>query len=142
MADSPKIDQDVSPHADEPSQAAQRKTRQAYSKVRRELNEEELQNPSVQRVLVNELDRLEDVVTELQHFRNDFHECDKAKAVLEAAKKQNIAVQIVRDVCFVAGGSLVGIAPSLWKNAPYGLVVLLVGFSLIVCGAVCRFIEK
>ena len=142
MSEAQKIDQDVSPRADETSQSAPRKTRQAYSKVRRELSEDELQNPSVQRVLVNELDRLEDEASELRHYRKDFHECDKAKAVLEAKGKQNIAVQIVKDVCFVTGGSLVGIAPSLWSNAPFGHVVLLIGFALIVCGAVCRFIER
>src|SRR5665647_1516759 len=121
MPEPEKIDQDVSPHVDEPASTGQRKARKAYSKVRRELSEEELQNPSVQRVLVNELDRLEDEVTESRHFREDFHKCDKAKAVLEAGKKQNIAVQIVKDVCFVVGGTLVGVAPSLWSNAPYGL---------------------
>ena len=69
MPEPEKIDQDVSPHVDEPASTGQRKARKAYSKVRRELSEEELQNPSVQRVLVNELDRLEDEVTESRHFR-------------------------------------------------------------------------
>jgi hypothetical protein len=143
MSEAQKIDQDVSPQQDETARPdASRKTRQAYSKLRRELNEEELQNPAVQRVLVNELDRLEDEAAELRQFRKDFYVCDKEKAVLEGAHKQKIAVQIVKDVCFVTGGSLVGIGPTLWSTQPYGLIVLLIGFALIICGVVCRIVER
>jgi hypothetical protein len=138
-----KLDQDVSPRPEESvATPVPRKTRQAYSKVRRELDEGELQNPAVQRLLVNELDRLEEEVDELRHLRRDFSVCDKERAVLKAARKQHIAVQIIKDVCFVTGGVLAGIGPSLWQSPPYGLTILLVAFALIVCGTVCRIIEK
>jgi len=138
-----KLDRDVSPRQEETAATpAPRKTRQAYSKVRRELNEEELLNPAVHRLLVNELDRMEEEVADHRHFRDDFYKCDKECAVLRGARTQHLAVQIVKDVCFVTGGALAGIGPSLWHSPPYGLVVVLVAFVLIICGIVCRIIEK
>jgi hypothetical protein len=143
MSEGLKIDQDVNPQQGAAGEGAgPPKLRQAYSKVRRELSEDELQNPVVQRLLVNDLDRIEGEVAELRHFRDEFHKCDKAKAVLEGARKQKIAVQIVKDVCFFAGGALVGIAPSLWGTPHCGLTILLTGFALIICGIVCRVVEK
>ena len=143
MDEAQKLDQDVGLPQEETAQpVAARKTRQAYSKVRRELNEEEMLTPAVHRLLVNDIDRLEEEVGDLRHFRDDFYKCAEERAVLKGARNQQLAVQIVKDVCFATGGWLTGMSQGLWNNPPYGTVVLLTGFALIICGIVCRIVEK
>ena len=57
------------------------------SNVRRELSEEELSSPAVQRMLLDELDRLETEAGELKEFKefkDRFYSADKDAAVLES----------------------------------------------------------
>ncbi|MDR3456116.1 MAG: hypothetical protein P4N60_01615 [Verrucomicrobiae bacterium] len=144
MGDAQQLDQDSSPQQGQAApESAPSKAKQAYSKLRRELNEDELkENSAAIRFLLKDLDRLYDEGNELKDFRERFHACDKDKAVLEAKKGQKITVQIIKDVCFVAGGSMVGLAPTLWITPYAGLTTLLLGISLIICGIVCRIIER
>ena len=72
---------EVEPHADGPAHG-KRKGRQALSKVRRELSEEEMSSPAVQRMLLDELERLEMEASELREFKDKFHTTDKDAAVL------------------------------------------------------------
>lgn len=72
---------DLEPHEDGSAQG-NRKGRQALSNVRRELSEEELSSPAVQRMLLDELDRLETEAGELKEFKDRFYSADKDAAVL------------------------------------------------------------
>lgn len=60
-----------------PVKVPDRKVHRAYSKVRRELSEDELVTPGAQRLLLDELDRLQRQVDELAAYRTQFHEADK-----------------------------------------------------------------
>ena len=53
-----------------------RKGRQALSNVPRELSEEEISSPAVQRMLLDELDRLETEAGELGEFKDRFYSAD------------------------------------------------------------------
>ena len=57
--------------------------RRSYRGVRRELSEEELKSPVVQKTLLDEIDRLDIEIEEAKGFRDRFYEIDKKVAVLQ-----------------------------------------------------------
>ncbi len=56
--------------------------RKSFSKLRRELSDDELSSPAVQRMLIDEIERLDADRVELISFRGKFHDSDKKVAVL------------------------------------------------------------
>ena len=111
-----------------------KKGRQALSMVRRELSEEELGSPATQRMLLDELDRLEMEVGELQQFKHDFHSADKEAAVL----RERLHASVARDGCLAIGAAMLGLAPSLWPSQPAGWIVVALGAILVVCATVSK----
>ena len=89
------------------------KSRQSLSKLRRELSEEELASPAVQRLLIEDLERLERQNAELQDYRVNFHERDKRVGVLEEKIKKSLAGEIVFGVMITVG--IVNLA-SCWQS--------------------------
>ena len=73
MAQGDRPDQEPgSTEAPESSTSAP-KSRQSLSRLRRELSEDELSLPAVQRLLIEELERLDRQNAELQDYRVRFH---------------------------------------------------------------------
>ena len=118
---------DLEPHEDGPAQG-NRKGRQALSNVGRELSEEEFSSPAVQRMLLDELDRLETEVGELREFKDRFHSADKDAAVLGERLRGSVA----RDGGLAVGAAMLGLAPSLWSLQPSGWIIVGLGVALIV----------
>src|SRR5215216_5747826 len=75
------------------------KPRRSISKLRRELDEVELTTPAALRFLLDDIDRLDREVTELEGYRERFHEVDKQKAVLEQKSKESRSADITFAVC-------------------------------------------
>ncbi len=141
MNDSERLDQE--PEAKEHEETAQApKARRAFSKVRRELSEEELSSPAVHRLLLDELDQLEQQVVELSDFRDRFHKTDKEKAVLEERIRKSIASEIIFGLCLTVGAALIGLTPFLWATKPQGPLSLGVGVILIIGGIISRAVRK
>ena len=110
------------------------KGRQALSKVRRELSEEESSSPAVQRMLLDDLERLETEASELREFKDRFHATDKDAAVL----RQRLRASGARDGSLAVGAALIGLAPSLWPHPPIGWIVVGLGVVLIVLAVAKR----
>jgi hypothetical protein len=110
------------------------KTRPAFAKLRRELTEDELGTPAVQRLLLMEIERLERVETELVGYRARFHDVDKRAAVLAEKGKKWTATEIVHAVCLSVGSALIGYAPSLSQpgaqRMAYALGIVLVAGAI------------
>lgn len=104
-----------------------RKGRQALSNVRRELSEEEISSPAVQRMLLDELDRLETEAGELGEFKDRFYSADKEAAVV----RERLRASMARDSSLAVGVALLGLAPSLWSFQPTGWVVIALGVALV-----------
>ena len=126
---------------DEPEQGAATlrlsttKGRRSFRKVRRELNEEELSSPAAQRLILDELDRLEEENSVLQNVREDFHRVDKKASVLEEKLKKHNALDILSSAALIAGSLTLGYAPKVWNNADAtGPLLLVVGVLLIAGG--------
>lgn len=116
--------------------------RQAFSKVRRPLSEEELSSPAVQRLLLDELDRLEQLVSELSEYQNSFHELEKELAMLRERTRKSTALEILSGVCLTFGACLIGLTPYLWRSRLQGYLSLVIGGSLIICGIISRALRK
>lgn len=125
-----------------PVKVPDRKVHRAYSKVRRELSEDELATPGAQRLLLDELDRLQRQVDELSAYRGQFHEADKRAAVLKQKLEVAVAGEIISGICLTVGAALVGIAPALWDKKPYGVIVVAAGIVLLVGGVLAKVIRK
>ena len=129
---------------DEPEQGAATlrlsttKGRRSFRKVRRELNEEELSSPAAQRLILDELDRLEEENSVLQNVREDFHRVDKKACVLEEKLKKHNALDILSSAALIAGSLTLGYSPKVWNNADATGPVLLVVGVLLIAGAIWR----
>src|ERR1043166_5032236 len=80
------------------------KGRQSLSRLRRELSDEELASPAVQRLLVEELETLEKEKAELLGYRDRFHAADKEVAILQEQKARSLAGEIISTACLDVGG--------------------------------------
>lgn len=124
-----------------PEPAKSRSSRKALSALRRELSDKELLSPAVQKLLLDEIDRLENEQVELSGFRTRFHDADKRAAVLEQKNSINIGQEIVSTACITIGGALLGYAPSVWANQPTGALALICGAILVVLGIVAKVVR-
>ena len=111
------------------------KGRQSFRQVRRELTEEELISPAAQRLILDELDRLEEENTELKGISKKFHEVDKRASVLDEKFKRHTALDILSSAALAAGSLALGYAPKVWaaENAT-GPIFLVIGIVMIAGG--------
>lgn len=128
----------------------------ALRNISRELTEEDLANPSpaVQKLLLNEIDRLEKEKEEYKHYVERFHKTDKEVAVLKqkadkevAALKQkgrtDLALDIVFGGCLTVGSLLLGPAladqpdqPFDWHVGTLGVVMFIIGIAAKMVSAI------
>lgn len=94
------------------------KARSAFSKVRRELSDEELSSASVVRLLLDTLERLERQVTEVSKSQERSHQTDIQKAVLEERIRKSIASDIMFGLSLTIGAMLIGLTFFLGHEAP------------------------
>lgn len=111
-----------------------------YSKLRRELSDEDLTNPAVQKLLINEIDKLELRICDLELTEKKFYEVDKEKAVLEEKIKTQNSLEILYSFCLSIGSGIMGLS-SLFKINEYGWIFLVSGGILIIGGIFSKYIK-
>jgi hypothetical protein len=79
------------------------KGRRAFTNVRRELSDEELSSPAVQRMLIDDIERLEKEKFDLSEYQEKFHEADKNAAILE----EKLKASVTQEITAVSAGDLV-----------------------------------
>lgn len=67
------------------------KSRSALSRLKRELSDEELKEPGVQKMLLDSLFRAEEDNARLMSLRDKYHEADKQNCVLNEKMKRTTA---------------------------------------------------
>lgn len=117
------------------------KGRRSLSSIRREIEESELSNPGTQKMLLAELDRLEEELAAASSYRNHFHEMDKKHAVLEARFTVHKAFEVVTNASLAAGSAILGFVPGVWGTQPLAAVLLLTG-GIFVAGAIIARVKK
>lgn len=116
--------------------------RRSFSNLRRELTDEELTSAAVQRMLLDELERLDRECGDLSSVREKFHTCDKRVGVLEERFKAKVSLEIMHVTCFLISGSALGYGTSNWGAQPtVSLLALIFGGVLAIAGVVAKVIK-
>ena len=110
----------------------------AFLRLRRELNEKELADPGVQRLILDDIERLRQEVTDLTEFREKYHAAARERAVLDEQLKQKPAVEILQDVAFGVGFFLMGLVHSAWNVRPLMYFIVAGGVILVVAAFVTK----
>lgn len=116
--------------------------RRAFASSHRELSDKELLSPAVQKLLLDEIDRLEGDNAELGGYRSRFHDADKKAAVLQQKQAISIAHEIISLSCITVGGAALGYAPSVWTSQPTGGIALAFGVVLVFGGIVAKAVKS
>lgn len=114
------------------------KSRKTLSQLKRELSPEELSSSGVQKMLIENLERLDDENTEFRAFRNKFEDADKQLAVLQAKQKVRIGAEIITGACLAIGAAALGYAPSVWSSQPTGWIFICFGGILTILGIIAK----
>lgn len=114
--------------------------RDAFSKVRGELSEEEFTTPAVSRMLLEKISDLQSQVRDEKPFRARFHQADKDKAVLEEKFKTRISSEVMFGVCLSAGSVLISVAPTLPASSGFPTILISMGVVLFIGAVISRII--
>lgn len=112
----------------------QKRLRKSLSSARRDLSEEELSSSAVQKLLIDEVERLEDENQDLDYYREEFHKADKRASIFEERHRRVISQEIISNGCLVVGAAALGYVPSLSKDATTATIVAVFGGILVVAG--------
>lgn len=123
------------------AQSPTTKARRALSALKRELTNEELNSSGAQKLLLDELERLNEQNDILSNYEEDFHRVDKELAVCKEKQKRNIAAEVVSGSCLAIGAAALGYAPAVWAVQPSGWIVLAFGIVLTVSGILAKAIK-
>lgn len=118
--------------------------RQAFRDIRRQLTNEDLASPGVQKLLLDELEQAEADCEVLQGYVGRYHEADKSAAVLEEKLKTANVIEIMFGVGVGIGGAVIGLAPLFWTEAeqPKGYIALGVGLLLSLGATIARVVKR
>lgn len=122
-----------------------------YSNIKREINEEDLQSPAVQRILLGEVDKLENRCLMLDDklneknidylsLQNVYHQRDKEKSILDEKLKKSKSQEILYSFCLAAGSVVIGFAKVVWDKG-LGEIFLILGVFLIIGGIITKAIQ-
>jgi hypothetical protein len=116
--------------------------RPAFREIKRQLSEEDLSSPGVQKLLLDDLERAETECEILQGYIERYHEADKRSAVFEERIRSVTAIDIMFGVGVGLGGTIMGLSPTFWADQPKGLIVLIIGGLLVVGASIARVVKR
>lgn len=112
----------------------------SFSKISRDLCDDDFKNPAIGRILLSQIDRAEQQISTLDRYKQDFYESDKKVGILEERLKGMSEVTTVKgeattvkDILLTFMGVGLGFLPSLWSKQNYfwvGLIFTLILFLL------------
>lgn len=111
-----------------------------YANVKRELSEEELASPVVQKLLLNDNYRMEEEIKRLKEVETLYHTKDKEAAILEEKLKKATGTEVLYTACETVGSLLAGISALYWDNK--GWIVLIIGVGLVIGGIIFKYVVK
>ncbi|QKV65305.1 hypothetical protein HUW52_21215 [Pseudomonas sp. 43A] len=116
-------------------------SRKSFAKLRRELSDDELSSPAVQRMLIDEIERLDSERIDLTVYREKFHITDKKSAIFEERFKAKISIEIIHIACVTVGAAALGFAPSIWTTQPTAMMIVVFGSVLIIAGLAAKAVK-
>ncbi len=118
------------------------KGRPSFSRVLRPLTDDEMSASGVHKLLVAEIDRLEEENGELKAISRAFGDSQQRIGVLEEKLKRHTAFDVISGGCITVGGVALGAIPALSPVPPYGLVAAGLGITLIAVGFVSQVVKR
>lgn len=120
------------------------KGRRSFSRVSRELTEQELKSPGVLKLIIEDSERLERERGELVDYRDRFYAAREEIANLQARIKRSVAFEILSSALLVIGGVAVTCAKMLWLDQyqPAGYLALVSGAVLIFAGIAAKVVKS
>jgi hypothetical protein len=118
------------------------KSRRALSRLKRELSDDDLASPGVQKLLLDSLERIEEENAGLKSLREKYHQADKQNGVLEEKLKTSTSVEIVSMGSLAVGAAALGYAPSAWASQPTGWIALSFGVVLTAFGIAAKVVRR
>ncbi|MGA9765750.1 MAG: hypothetical protein WBQ49_13895 [Rhodomicrobium sp.] len=113
----------------------------AFSCLNRTLTDKELAAPGVQKLLLEERERLQEENSVLRAYQEKFHASDKEVAVLSGKLTSSNAWEILSGGCLVIGAAALGYVPAVWSAQPTGWIMLVGGALLIVSGFIAKAVR-
>lgn len=118
------------------------KGRRSLKNLKRELDEAELSSPVVQKMLVEEIERLDREVTELKDYRKRYYSMDKQNAVLSEQLKRAMGSKVISGATLAVGAAALGYAPNLWNSQPSGWFAIAFGVILLIFGILAERVQQ
>lgn len=103
----------------------------AFSKIQRELKDEDLKNPAVGRLLLDERDRLLTEKASLESFRENYYTASQKAAVFEERSKAEGKVKLLYALTLTVGGILIGAVLST-NEFKLQIVLIITGLILLI----------
>ncbi|MBB5044032.1 hypothetical protein [Shinella fusca] len=128
--------------SEDTNSAPQTKGRRSFRNVRRELSEKELSSPGAQKLLLDDLERLEGELEEAKRFRERFHAADKNIATLEGQLVTKNRNELLYNGSVIGGSVLFGFAPNVWDQGLTGIYVLLAGAVITGTALYTHWVKK
>ena len=108
--------------------------RQSFGALRRQLSDDELAGTGVQKMLLDEIDRLESELVSASEMADRFHGADKDAAILREKFKSHTSHEIISTASLTVGSVALGIVFGIEDNATLAWIILAGGVILILAG--------
>ncbi len=90
-------------------------------------------------LMIDDIERMDAELVELRGLRREYHEKDKAHAILSEKLAAYKLAELSYNISISLGALLVGAAKSLWGVEYYGLIALVGGLALWISGSAMKF---
>lgn len=126
-------------------QSGDGKTKKAFSKISRELSEDELKASGTQRLLLSEIDQYEECKNQLEKYRDLYYKRVADCKVYEEKLKSNAILEVTSGTLLAIGPALMTLSPSIVdENGNWyyiSTILLVLGIIMLLGGVVTKFLR-
>lgn len=117
------------------------KKKDAFSLIDRQVSESDLKSLGTLRWLLNEHDKYEECIKQLDDYKEKFYNCDKEKSVIEEKLKNSTSFDILYSLSLSADSALIGVAPSISDDISKWILPI-IGGLLFIGGIITKIVHK
>lgn len=117
-------------------------SRSAFRDIRRQLSEDDLKQPGVQKIIIEDFERAEAECERLREYEKRYHEKSTEAAILAEKLKSNIALEIVTGATLAVGGAIASFASLFPGDSAKFWASLLIGIVLIVASTTAKLFQR
>jgi len=119
------------------------KSHRAFSRLKRELSDEDLNSPGVQKLLLEYLAQAEEEIASLKSFRDKYYEADKRNGALEEKHKVYVAAEVLSTGTIAVGAAAFVYGAAIpTTNQPTAALATAFGAVLTLVGILAKVIRR